>query len=304
MDLSLLPNQTLSAQSQFLSRTHTTQPTTSFRPILSVHRRFHRMVGISVHKVFIKIIVTVLDLTLQLVPDYLPIPAYGSSPTGDSTMAMCSGLGSQEDFCLEDHPSPHSPGLSSIAGSADCNSFCSYSSPYTFQHTSPSPSFSSDNINNDLVTPYDSTLVFAPWSDSWLSPDTPPALFSESHSSNTLASIEQLMDQHLVITSPLVQHQPLNEPQPSHTPAKDDSPVLTESIKKSGRTLHKCMFCSHTSNRANNMKEHVRTHDPLRPKNFSCPVCDKKFARKHDMKRHTKSHSRSNVRQPRRKATI
>ncbi|OAD66330.1 C2H2-type zinc finger transcription factor [Phycomyces blakesleeanus NRRL 1555(-)] len=62
------------------------------------------------------------------------------------------------------------------------------------------------------------------------------------------------------------------------------------------------MFCSHTSNRANNMKEHVRTHDPLRPKNYSCPVCDKKFARKHDMKRHTKSHSRSNVRQPRRKA--
>ncbi|KAI9312647.1 hypothetical protein BX666DRAFT_1825464, partial [Dichotomocladium elegans] len=53
--------------------------------------------------------------------------------------------------------------------------------------------------------------------------------------------------------------------------------------------LHRCLYCPHTSNRANNMKEHILTHDPNRPKKFACPLCGKRFARKHDMKRHAKS---------------
>ncbi|KAI7866323.1 hypothetical protein BDF14DRAFT_1813961 [Spinellus fusiger] len=86
-----------------------------------------------------------------------------------------------------------------------------------------------------------------------------------------------------------VEHMHVIPPHSPHTPPKPH------------RTLHKCPFCAHTSNRANNMKEHIRTHDPLRPKDFLCPLCDKKFAHKHDMKRHSKSHARQ-PRQPRRKA--
>ncbi|KAI9499225.1 hypothetical protein BDB00DRAFT_795919 [Zychaea mexicana] len=58
------------------------------------------------------------------------------------------------------------------------------------------------------------------------------------------------------------------------------------------RTIHKCPKCSHTSNRANNMKEHILTHDPNREKNFACDSCAKAFARKYDMERHRKTHER------------
>ncbi|KAI9278666.1 hypothetical protein BDA99DRAFT_492828 [Phascolomyces articulosus] len=58
------------------------------------------------------------------------------------------------------------------------------------------------------------------------------------------------------------------------------------------RTIHYCPECNHTSDRANNMKEHVLTHDPDRPKNFGCDICKKRFARKYDMERHRKTHER------------
>ncbi|ORY97306.1 hypothetical protein BCR43DRAFT_489563, partial [Syncephalastrum racemosum] len=53
--------------------------------------------------------------------------------------------------------------------------------------------------------------------------------------------------------------------------------------------IHRCPHCKHTSNRANNMKEHILTHDPHREKKFACNLCGKRFARKHDMKRHARS---------------
>ncbi|KAI9015797.1 hypothetical protein CLU79DRAFT_847732 [Phycomyces nitens] len=58
---------------------------------------------------------------------------------------------------------------------------------------------------------------------------------------------------------------------------------------------HKCPYCMHSSNRANNMKEHILTHDPNRQKNFVCHCCQKAFARKHDLKRHIKAHERHNT---------
>ncbi|KAI7854682.1 hypothetical protein BDC45DRAFT_556986 [Circinella umbellata] len=58
------------------------------------------------------------------------------------------------------------------------------------------------------------------------------------------------------------------------------------------RTTHRCPKCDHTSNRANNMKEHILTHDPERPKNYGCTICTKRFARKYDMERHQKTHER------------
>ncbi|KAI9262048.1 hypothetical protein BY458DRAFT_515281 [Sporodiniella umbellata] len=58
-------------------------------------------------------------------------------------------------------------------------------------------------------------------------------------------------------------------------------------LKSTKRTkVHQCPFCSHTSNRANNMREHTQIHNPNRPKPFCCKICSRAFARKHDMKRH------------------
>ncbi|KAL7315961.1 hypothetical protein PS15m_005117 [Mucor circinelloides] len=67
--------------------------------------------------------------------------------------------------------------------------------------------------------------------------------------------------------------------------------LKSKSIKKttpSGRKakIHKCPYCHHTSNRANNMREHVQIHNPNRPKPHACKLCSRAFARKHDMNRH------------------
>lgn len=80
---------------------------------------------------------------------------------------------------------------------------------------------------------------------------------------------------------------------PSHMSLPSSSSSSSSGKKKRrrgvGPKIHYCPHCPHTSNRANNMKEHILTHDPNRPKNHLCPLCGKRFARKHDMKRHAKS---------------
>lgn len=55
---------------------------------------------------------------------------------------------------------------------------------------------------------------------------------------------------------------------------------------------HICRICNHRSKRRHNLIEHMLTHDPNRPKSFSCSVCSRPFARKYDMKRHEKIHIR------------
>jgi hypothetical protein len=73
----------------------------------------------------------------------------------------------------------------------------------------------------------------------------------------------------------------------------------TNTITPSGRRakIHKCPYCNHTSNRANNMREHTLIHNPNRPKPHACKLCNRAFARKHDMNRHyiscKKQHSKS-----------
>ncbi|ORX60532.1 hypothetical protein DM01DRAFT_1332680 [Hesseltinella vesiculosa] len=81
---------------------------------------------------------------------------------------------------------------------------------------------------------------------------------------------------------------------PSSSPVMDTAFSVTHPLspKKKSKKVHRCPQCNHTSNRANNMKEHIMTHDPNRPKLFACNSCHKRFARKHDMKRHTKSHAK------------
>lgn len=60
------------------------------------------------------------------------------------------------------------------------------------------------------------------------------------------------------------------------------------------RTIHYCPYCSHSSNRSNNMKGHILTHFPDRPRDFACETCFKEFTRKHDLKRHWKTHDKDN----------
>ncbi|ORZ24326.1 hypothetical protein BCR42DRAFT_402695 [Absidia repens] len=69
------------------------------------------------------------------------------------------------------------------------------------------------------------------------------------------------------------------------------TPVMGK--KHSRRREYECPHCHRKSNRSNNMKEHILTHNPNRPKNFPCTLCPKRFARKHDLKRHHQSHERS-----------
>lgn len=62
------------------------------------------------------------------------------------------------------------------------------------------------------------------------------------------------------------------------------------------RTIHYCPFCNHSSNRSNNMKGHILTHFPDRPREFACETCFREFTRKHDLKRHWKTHNKDNRR--------
>ncbi|WWD22079.1 hypothetical protein CI109_106568 [Kwoniella shandongensis] len=51
---------------------------------------------------------------------------------------------------------------------------------------------------------------------------------------------------------------------------------------------HKCQICGRGFARAFNLKSHVQTHNPLRPKPYQCPhaSCKRGFSRLHDLERH------------------
>lgn len=51
---------------------------------------------------------------------------------------------------------------------------------------------------------------------------------------------------------------------------------------------HKCTVCGRGFARVFNLKSHVQTHDPLRPKPHQCPhhMCKRSFSRLHDLERH------------------
>ncbi|CEP12247.1 hypothetical protein [Parasitella parasitica] len=87
-----------------------------------------------------------------------------------------------------------------------------------------------------------------------------------------------------------------------HTDENGNTTILNKSTKKitpSGRKakIHKCPYCHHTSNRANNMREHIQIHDPNRPKPHACKLCSRPFARKHDMNRHYLSCKKQHAKQ-------
>jgi hypothetical protein len=72
------------------------------------------------------------------------------------------------------------------------------------------------------------------------------------------------------------------------------STIHTSSATGKQTKVYKCPFCNHTSNRGNNMREHVQIHNPNRPKPFMCTLCKRFFARKHDMNRHYLSCKKQN----------
>ncbi|WVQ84026.1 hypothetical protein IAT38_006171 [Cryptococcus sp. DSM 104549] len=51
---------------------------------------------------------------------------------------------------------------------------------------------------------------------------------------------------------------------------------------------HKCTICGRGFARAFNLKSHVQTHNPMRPKPYQCPhsTCKRGFSRLHDLERH------------------
>ncbi|KAG2221528.1 hypothetical protein INT45_004522 [Circinella minor] len=166
-----------------------------------------------------------------------------------------------QDFCLND----------SLVGSQQLNNAQSFTIPAAVQ------------VQTEEEYPFFSTPV-----------PTVPA----SPSSSISSFIKYEQDFTFMTSSPspdsmMIHHQHQHyEQQQQYNPTTTTTTTTTErrtSTRRRTPKIHQCPHCPHTSNRANNMKEHILTHDPNRPKKFPCPKCGKRFARKHDMRRHSKS---------------
>ncbi|CAO3675437.1 unnamed protein product [Rhizopus stolonifer] len=174
------------------------------------------------------------------------------------------------------------------------------------------PSFTNSSYTDDLAAWFDELAVKSPSAGSF---------YSHHINSPSTSSLNQypLMPENLnlaflspvCVPSPMTASSPTNSSYryPSNEPPLDFGsemgpellftqdlelfPTVLPSqpqseVKKSKKRskVHQCPFCNHTSNRANNMREHVQIHNPNRPKPFACHICSRAFARKHDMKRH------------------
>lgn len=143
--------------------------------------------------------------------------------------------------------------------------------------TTPSPT-SSYTGTNDLLFPPSST--FTNQEPSYSRPTSP---FPDDVilTASEVTQFYQLQPDLTFLTDAV-------EPPHSTQPQKKIKKSTVKSTTPSGRKakIHKCPYCQHTSNRANNMREHIQIHDPNRPKPHTCKLCRKSFARKHDMNRH------------------
>jgi len=73
------------------------------------------------------------------------------------------------------------------------------------------------------------------------------------------------------------------------SPQAPSSPPLSDELDdRDPSKKYKCTACPRAFARAYNLKTHMATHDPNRPKPHSCPhrSCGRSFSRKHDLGRH------------------
>ncbi|KIK69919.1 hypothetical protein GYMLUDRAFT_67179 [Collybiopsis luxurians FD-317 M1] len=78
-------------------------------------------------------------------------------------------------------------------------------------------------------------------------------------------------------------------------------PFSTEEVHKGNpRRKYKCTICPRAFDRAFNLKTHLETHNPNRPKPYVCPhsACLRAFSRKHDLGRHLTSIHREDSSKP------
>ncbi|ORZ24285.1 hypothetical protein BCR42DRAFT_88502 [Absidia repens] len=173
-----------------------------------------------------------------------------------------------------------------------------------------SPMFTNTTTSNDHYyaplpmqqQPQQQQQQFSPKSEYWISPATPVMESMEGYTTNGIDQqpgclfIKQEDERSMFMstTSPfdIEMTTPMTIIDNNNNNNNNNKGTLSVvgSTKKKAKKVHHCPHCNHTSNRANNMKEHILTHDPHRPKLFACNTCQKSFARKHDMKRHAKSH--------------
>lgn len=218
---------------------------------------------------------------------YLGLPTFDqyqdSSPSASSlSSASFQSSSSLDDFCVADllDVQPHQQYLlsSSFTNTTSMNDTF-YAQQYPMQQQNQ------QQQQQQQVSPL---------SEHWISPITPLMesmngyMTMMDHQGHQQMFMKQEEDEMLLLMPPA----PSSASVSSYPYAHDNGQSTQKPSKNKIKKVHRCPHCNHTSNRANNMKEHILTHDPYRPKMFACDTCQKSFARKHDMKRHVKSHSR------------
>ncbi|KAI8335526.1 hypothetical protein BC941DRAFT_515029 [Chlamydoabsidia padenii] len=207
-------------------------------------------------------------------------PCYtDSSPAASSISSSCSSFNSSlDDFCVGDvlDAQPQQQYLLSSSFTNTNDSY--YAQPYSIQQPQQ---YHSDQQEQQQVSPL---------SEYWISPMTP--LMESMNGYMTIIDQQQTVYMKQEEEDNYILMPPSSSLSSFTYESNPNKQQVVTSTKKKSKKIHRCPHCQHTSNRANNMKEHILTHNPYRPKLFACDTCQKTFARKHDMKRHVKSHSR------------
>lgn len=235
---------------------------------------------------------------------FLSSSDYLGLPTFDHHQESCSPAAS----ALSSSLSPSSMSSSSsdaLVYSADDFCVSDLLESQSHQHYMLSPTCTNTTVTSTTLNdhyyaqqPMHQQQHLSPKSECWISPATPLMESMDGY----VSTQNNMMEQPYFFVKQ-EETDSIFMPTPSLTVTMDMGSSISNNItressnKRPAKKIHHCPHCHHTSNRANNMKEHILTHDPYRPKLFACTTCQKSFARKHDMKRHTKSHQRVHRRQ-------
>lgn len=210
---------------------------------------------------------------------------YGSASAAQNT---ASGLGADATSDYSYEASRHSPANSSGSGSISLDELV---------QPSPRPA----NQNSTVYSGYDTRSDYYPVSSShpslaYASSVTPSAISARSQNAQVpqarapspvgaslamslLPRISSRSDNHSVPRLHPVAQMPTHQSSSRH--------LRNESFDDP-RKKYQCNQCSRAFARAYNLKTHMATHDPLRPKPFVCSHagCGRSFSRKHDLGRH------------------